>query len=72
MREKQEEIDDTGREVTADDWDHSYRSIQIDLVTTPRSLPAPPAATGQQSGIRPHSVVCRTSACEWPSTTATE
>ena len=48
---RQEEIDDTGREITADDWGHSYRSIQIDLVTTPRSLPAPPVAAGQRSGI---------------------
>lgn len=47
----QEQIDDTGREITLDDWDHSYRSFQINLAITPRSLPATPAAAGQRSGL---------------------
>ncbi len=50
---RQEEIDDTGREITLDDWSHSYRSIQIDLAITPRSLPASPAAATAAAGQRP-------------------
>jgi hypothetical protein len=49
---RQGEIDDAGREITADDWGHSYRSIQINLAITPRSLPAPPAPIGAAAGSR--------------------